>query len=186
MLASLLLAAHGSRGFGREGRGCVRGALCLLAAWGMHLSPPVSVWGSAEIRCPPGGTGVPDRCPGALWSPLRKWLQCPFVLCLHPQGCLQRGVRAPNLFIFLLCQPHLLVPHSFHLDAAHRTAGERVARLPGPLSVHSPSPTPPQGARQWAARPRTRLRASGGVDTIPADPSSSPGPRRLPGWAHRI
>ena len=25
----------------------------------------------------------------------RGW-QCPFVLCLHPQGCLRRGVRAPR------------------------------------------------------------------------------------------
>ena len=80
MLASLLLAARGSQSFGREGRGCVRGALRLLAAWGMHLSPPVSVWGSAQIRCPPGGVGVPNRCPGALWSPLRKWLQMPVFL----------------------------------------------------------------------------------------------------------
>ena len=36
-----------------------------------------------------------------MWNPrvfaddARGW-QCPFVLCLHPQGCLRRGVRAPE------------------------------------------------------------------------------------------
>ena len=37
-----------------------------------------------------------------MWNPrvfsddARGW-QCPFVLCLHPQGCLRRGVRAGSL-----------------------------------------------------------------------------------------
>ena len=37
--------------------------------------------------------------PSCVWNPrvfaddARGW-QCPFVLCLHPQGCLRRGVRA--------------------------------------------------------------------------------------------
>lgn len=93
-----------------------------------------------------------------------------------------RSLRPPPRPAPAAQTPALRLGSAGHLDAAHRTAGGRVARLPGPLSVHSPSPTPPQGARQWAARPRTRLRASGWVDTIPADPSSSPGPRRLPGW----
>ena len=34
----------------------------------------------------------------------RGW-QCPFVLCLHPQGCLQRGFRASGSF-----QPHRWKP----------------------------------------------------------------------------
>ena len=37
--------------------------------------------------------------PGGLWDDARGW-QCPFVLCLHPQGCLRRGVRASG---HLLC-----------------------------------------------------------------------------------
>lgn len=71
-LASPLLAAHGSPGFGREGRRCVRGALCLLAAWGTHLSPPVSVWGSAPIRCPPGGAGGARSLAGGTLEPSQE------------------------------------------------------------------------------------------------------------------
>ena len=43
--------------------------------------------------------GVSGPSSSCLWNPrvfaddARGW-QCPFVLCLHPQGCLRRGVRA--------------------------------------------------------------------------------------------
>ena len=46
----------------------------------------------------------------SVWNPrvfaddARGW-QCPFVLCLHPQGCLRRGVRpAPTPFFCALCK----------------------------------------------------------------------------------
>ena len=43
--------------------------------------------------------GVSGPSSSCVWNPrvfaddARGW-QCPFVLCLHPQGCLRRGVRA--------------------------------------------------------------------------------------------
>ena len=42
--------------------------------------------------------GVSGPSSSCVWNPrgfvddARGW-QCPFVLCLHPQGCLRRGVR---------------------------------------------------------------------------------------------
>ena len=43
--------------------------------------------------------GVSGHSSSSVWNPRvfaddARWWQCPFVLCLHPQGCLRRGVRA--------------------------------------------------------------------------------------------
>ena len=51
---------------------------------------------SSLSRVAKGVSGPSSSC---VWNPrvfaddARGW-QCPFVLCLHPQGCLRRGVRA--------------------------------------------------------------------------------------------
>ena len=59
----------------------------------MPLSHPSGLGDGEDAQ---GVSGPSSSC---VWNPrvfvddARGW-QCPFVLCLHPQGCLRRGVRA--------------------------------------------------------------------------------------------
>ena len=52
------------------------------------------------LRVVHGVTGHLLSCVWNLWvfPDDAQGCQCPFVLCLHPQGCLQRGVRASGSF----------------------------------------------------------------------------------------
>ena len=86
--------------------------------WAATLIPcPANCWGPAReesgvlgfpsrrgltprgsLECNPDAQGVSGPSSSCVWNPrvfaddARGW-QCPFVLCLHPQGCLRRGVR---------------------------------------------------------------------------------------------
>ena len=66
----------------------------LLVGVGMPAPGPAATWGEAV-----DAQGVSGPSSSCVWNP-RVFLddarecQCPFVLCLHPQGCLRRGVRA--------------------------------------------------------------------------------------------
>ena len=53
-----------------------------------------------SLRVVHGVTGLLLSCVWNLWvfPDDAQGCQCPFVLCLHPQGCLQRGVRASGSF----------------------------------------------------------------------------------------
>ena len=68
---------------------CMRTQLlssCLTLCKPMDYSPPGStVHGILEVR-------TLERV--AISFSRARWCQCPLVLCLHPQGCLRRGVRA--------------------------------------------------------------------------------------------
>ena len=60
----------------------------------------VEEWNSACLLSCSWVTGHLSSC---VWNllvfPDNAWVcQCPFVLCLHPQGCLQRGVRASGYY----------------------------------------------------------------------------------------
>ena len=66
------------------------GSLPSTGQWGCYTA----LAGSSPAQ---GVSGPSSSC---VWNPrvfaddARGW-QCPFVLCLHPQGCLRRGVRVP-------------------------------------------------------------------------------------------
>ena len=60
----------------------------LDVVWG----PPRCVW-ARESTAPAQGNQSLMWNPRVFADDARGW-QCPFVLCLHPQGCLRRGVRA--------------------------------------------------------------------------------------------
>ena len=69
-----------------------------LRTFGAHLSTPRSPPRLRSYSRPQSGSGPSSSC---VWNPrvfaddARGW-QCPFLLCLHPQACLRRGVRAKS------------------------------------------------------------------------------------------
>ena len=104
-------ASREPAGFGTMEEGLIsRGGrnLRLPLRFGLRLQGPCTV-GTGESglvlseegnpACLSSCSGVSGPSSSCVWNPrffaddARGW-QCPFLLCLHPQGCLQRGVRA--------------------------------------------------------------------------------------------
>ena len=80
---------------GRQGsRGCIPGS---PGESGLVLSEEGNPAGLSS--CSGGLRPLVELCvePAGFADDARGW-QCPFVLCLHPQGCLRRGVRATGPF----------------------------------------------------------------------------------------
>ena len=100
-----------------------------------------------------------------VWNPrvfaddARGW-QCPFVLCLHPQGCLRRGVRPfsspfPNLPVPMATDSPNICPHLEPAEGGAPSATSAVA---------PPSELPPHCRQCLCHTPRPGLpRASLGT-----------------------
>ena len=73
-----------------------------LRSWDRRVRPRLE-WRNGTLlasRVFHGLTGLLSSCVWKMWSFLddARWCQCPFVLSLHPQGCLRRGVRASGSY----------------------------------------------------------------------------------------
>ena len=83
------LSSHG-RGLGP------RDALKKATEWPKGSQAPCGVWraDSGLLSRPCRKRRPSSRDDGGVsWADDARGWQCPFVLCLHPQGCLRRGVR---------------------------------------------------------------------------------------------